>query len=85
MARKMSEVPVGERWMEECTVYFDDVRTLEGFIWQCREWHVFCEKCYEQLGSDGAPCPMCKVALSNICNHLAEKQRDRLKKVQEKR
>ena len=55
MARKMSEVPVGERWMEECTVYFDDVRTLEGFIWQCREWHVFCEKCYEQLGSDGAP------------------------------
>ena len=41
----------------ECTVYFDDVRTLEGFTWQS----------------------------SNICNRLAEKQCDRLKKVQEKR
>ncbi len=69
----------------ECTVCLDDVRTLEGFIWQCRGGHVFCSKCYEQVGGDGAPCPTCKVPLSNIRNRLAEKQRERLKKVKEKR
>ena len=66
----------------ECTVCIDDVRTLEGFIWQCREGHVFCAKCYERLGGYGVPCPTCQVPLSNIRSRLAEKQRAKLQKVQ---
>jgi hypothetical protein len=66
----------------ECTVCIDDVRTLEGCIWQCREGHVFCAKCYDRMGGNGVPCPSCQVPLSNIRSRLAEKQRAKLQKVQ---
>ena len=66
----------------ECTVCIDDVRTIEGCIWQCREGHLFCAKCYERLGGNGVPCPSCQVPLSNIRSRLAEWQRAKLQKVQ---
>eukprot|EP00802_Teleaulax_amphioxeia_P008801 Tamp_08812.p1 GENE.Tamp_08812~~Tamp_08812.p1 ORF type:complete len:621 (-),score=118.53 Tamp_08812:276-2138(-) len=62
----------------ECTVCLKDVRTLEGNIWQCREGHVLCAICYEQIGGCGAPCPSCNIPLSDIRNRLAEKQRARI-------
>ena len=60
----------------ECGTCFINLLLAQGNIQQCPEGHVQCADCFQRLGGDHAPCPVCTQKLGNIRNRYVENLRD---------